>query len=318
MSYNFSTSDIIEFVNKNSSLVDYSFSRFNCDYNVSKSKINEDVLLLKHSLSTQDEDIKITEESYPYKGVYINICLEGARVHNSLVCPYNADFKESYSTISFVNELEGVSCFPKKTKHKNISMFIRESYLPQYVLEKIQVSEPIKLLNFSPTSLRVKLLAKQIYKSPFVGDLHDIYIQSKALEVLYHELSTIPSVKQKNNKYASVIFSQYDKEALKKVKEIILSSIDTPPSIASLSKRVKLNEFKLKVGFKKFYGITLYEFYLECRMNKAKELLNTSEYNISEIATLVGYKHIQSFSSAFRKRYGINPKDLIQKRKYYY
>jgi len=53
-------------------------------------------------------------------------------------------------------------------------------------------------------------------------------------------------------------------------------------------------------------------------MQKAKILLKESEYNINEIALLVGYSYAQNFSNAFLKRFGIRPKEIMKTRKYYY
>ncbi|MCH9812657.1 MAG: AraC family transcriptional regulator [Epsilonproteobacteria bacterium] len=55
-----------------------------------------------------------------------------------------------------------------------------------------------------------------------------------------------------------------------------------------MSKRVKLNEFKLKTGFKKIFEMTPYGMLFVHRMNYGKYLLEKSEYNIKEIAAIVG------------------------------
>ncbi len=94
--------------------------------------------------------------------------------------------------------------------------------------------------------------------------------------------------------------------------------MENPPSISELAKLVKLNEFKLKYGFKSFYNTTPYTLLFDYRMEKAKELLETSEYNINEISTIVGYKQSSNFTKAFCKKYGVLPKDIMKSRKYYY
>jgi len=317
VSYNFSTNNIIEFINKNNTSSDFSFTNNYCIYKASKSHINEDIFLYKQNITTS-EDIKIIEDQFPYRGIYLDVCLEGSRIHNNLISNTEIDYRKSYKTTLFLNNLEGESYFPKKSQYKSISIFVNENFIPKNLLDKIKTKQNSTLLNYSPSSLKVNLLAQEIYNSPFIGDLNDVYIQSKALELLHFELLNIDNLIDDKKMINHIKFSDYDIEALKKAKNIIIDSIETPPSISSLSKKVKLNEFKLKIGFKILYGMPPYEFYLEHRMNKAKELLSTGEYNISEIASLVGYKHIQSFSNAFRKRHGINPKDLIQKRNYYY
>ncbi len=53
-------------------------------------------------------------------------------------------------------------------------------------------------------------------------------------------------------------------------------------------------------------------------MIEAKRLLELSEYNINEIALKVGYRHSCNFTTAFLKRFGVRPKDVMKSRKYYY
>ena len=48
---------------------------------------------------------------------------------------------------------------------------------------------------------------------------------------------------------------------------------------------------------------------LRCRMEKAKELLLTTDESIESIADAVGYSHGSNFSKVYRRYYGHLPKD---------
>ena len=91
-----------------------------------------------------------------------------------------------------------------------------------------------------------------------------------------------------------------------------------PPSIIELSRQVKLNEFKLKHGFKKAFNTTPYNFLLEYKLQEAKQMLKDGDMNVSEVAFELGYKQVHGFSNAFYKRFGIRPKDIMKTSKYYY
>ncbi len=43
------------------------------------------------------------------------------------------------------------------------------------------------------------------------------------------------------------------------------------------------------------------------RVAKASGLIETWEYNISEVAYMVGYNDIRYFSTSFKKQFGISP-----------
>lgn len=61
--------------------------------------------------------------------------------------------------------------------------------------------------------------------------------------------------------------------------------------------------------YKKKTGITIKNYINEYRINKAKELLRTSDISISEIALAVGFDNFSYFSTIFKKMVGKSPRD---------
>jgi AraC-like DNA-binding protein len=62
-----------------------------------------------------------------------------------------------------------------------------------------------------------------------------------------------------------------------------------------------------KEQFKAQYSISILKFHKQCRLMRAKELLKIGEKRIGEIATIVGYKNIYTFSEAYKIKYGHAP-----------
>ncbi|WPQ61922.1 AraC family transcriptional regulator [Chitinophaga sancti] len=63
-----------------------------------------------------------------------------------------------------------------------------------------------------------------------------------------------------------------------------------------------ISKTKLKIGFKKKYNLTLYQFHLQTRMGYAKEQLNKG-LQVKVLALSLGYSTSGSFSRAFKKVY---------------
>ena len=59
--------------------------------------------------------------------------------------------------------------------------------------------------------------------------------------------------------------------------------------------------------FLKHTGKTPYQYIMECRHRKAKEMLQTSDVPIEKIARQCGYVNSSHFSTAFKQREGISP-----------
>lgn len=81
-----------------------------------------------------------------------------------------------------------------------------------------------------------------------------------------------------------------------------------PPTIPQLARMVGINQTKLKAGFKKVLGMTIYQYVLERRMKVASELLLERDHNVTEIAYRVGYEYPTNFTYAFKKRFGCLPR----------
>ncbi len=61
--------------------------------------------------------------------------------------------------------------------------------------------------------------------------------------------------------------------------------------------------------FKECMGCPPQEFLIRMRLSKAAELMRTGDAPIGEISTLCGYPNQLHFSRAFKKRYGISPRE---------
>lgn len=101
---------------------------------------------------------------------------------------------------------------------------------------------------------------------------------------------------------------------LKKAKDIIIAQMAEPPSLKELAIEVELSLKKLKEGFKQVYGDSVYSYLFDYKMDVARKLLETGEYNVNEVGLKVGYSTASHFIAAFKKKYGTTPKKYILER----
>ncbi|MCQ3831006.1 helix-turn-helix domain-containing protein [Microbulbifer elongatus] len=81
-------------------------------------------------------------------------------------------------------------------------------------------------------------------------------------------------------------------------------------SISSISEAVGVSKSHAMKSFKAKYGITLNQYIVETRMEKAKSYLLV--HSVTETAYEVGFKNASYFSTFFRKHAGITPKQFKQ------
>ena len=109
-----------------------------------------------------------------------------------------------------------------------------------------------------------------------------------------------------------VLLHAEDISAIAQARDIIDNHLNQHFTIRELSKKVCLNEFKLKYGFRFKYGTGLHKYLRIQRFEKAKELLFKGK-QVEEIAELVGYKSVSSFCQSFKKEVGIPPLQWISR-----
>lgn len=137
------------------------------------------------------------------------------------------------------------------------------------------------------------------------GELKRIHTEARILELLMYQLEQLSGREQEQE-----LIRGDDIFKLEQVREVLGTRYATPPTQRELSREVGLNEFKLRRGFKEYFGITVYDYITRLRMEKARQLLLDEHKTISEVSAAVGFSHQNNFSIAFKKYFGIPPSEL--------
>lgn len=90
-------------------------------------------------------------------------------------------------------------------------------------------------------------------------------------------------------------------------KEYIQANYSKDISLDDVSRRVNISPYYFSKIFKEDTGEGFVEYLTRIRMEKAKELLTTTEYSMKEICSMVGYADPNYFSRSFKKNVGVTP-----------
>ena len=94
---------------------------------------------------------------------------------------------------------------------------------------------------------------------------------------------------------------------LKIEKLLIENFTDKPNSIEELSRKATMSSTKLKKIFKSVFGLPIYEYYQQKRMQRAGELLTQGKYSVKQVAEKIGYSSMNNFTAAFKKHMKQDP-----------
>jgi AraC family transcriptional regulator len=94
--------------------------------------------------------------------------------------------------------------------------------------------------------------------------------------------------------------------------EYIQDQLDTDLTVSGIAQAVGLSSDHFARLFKKSTGQTPYEYVVEARVRKAKDLLTTGKLTISEAAFHVGFADQSHLTRHFKRVFGLPPKRLLQ------
>ncbi|MFW3399089.1 helix-turn-helix domain-containing protein [Aliarcobacter butzleri] len=319
MSYNFTLEDMSEFMSSSSNkefnlTLPDNFGYMNCK----KEIVSDDIYLFKtHAQANKDFSIQTNSK---VDSLFINIILDGKVQYQSNTDDKIETFKKNDTHIKYIDESDSMTALDKNSFSKGLAISIKSNFLEKQLSSYSDLFDQIKNSTFIHKVDNIKniKLANELFNSPFTNELHNIYLQSKVLEIIYNQIKEFEKCFcKKECNCEKIKLSNEDIQALYKARDIVLLTHDFP-DLSTLARKVAINEFKLKFGFKKLFNTTVGQMILEHKMIHAKQLLETSEFSIAEIANFVGYKYQQSFSNAFFQFFGLRPKDVMKSRNYYY
>jgi YesN/AraC family two-component response regulator len=231
------------------------------------------------------------------------------------MCSYLKDILSPYySVIQAKDGIDGC----KKANHLSPDLIIADVMMPR--MDGIELTRKLKE-EFSTSHIPVIILSAkseienqieglttgaEVYlPKPFNSDLLLSYVKSllsqraKIKELVESTIELKPD---------EVRVTPKDKIFIEKVIRLIDENISDPDF--NVEKLVGMLFISRTLFYKKIKSITGYqpiELLRMLRLKKAAQLIETGEFNITEVAYMVGYNDIRYFSTSFKKHFGISP-----------
>jgi len=145
-------------------------------------------------------------------------------------------------------------------------------------------------------------IVSAIYDCPLEGSLGNLFIEGSLQQFVALQLAAFTRPMIKNENMAS-----RDKDTLNAVKDYLHKTFQLNHSLLDLSRQFGINQNKLKKSFKELFGVPVIEYLYNLKMEHAKTMLYDQSMYVGEVASIVGYKNPNHFSTAFKRKFGITP-----------
>lgn len=178
--------------------------------------------------------------------------------------------------------------------------------------EELKELETPEAINYGIGQLAVQtthlLMVKgyNFQKDPWMKKIMDLTKKAADLKELEYEVTAwmdevidiLTIIQKSQNEQSNHIDS---------AKRWIIKNLDQSITIEKIAKQVYMNSTYFSEYFKTQTGETVLDYVTRVRIEKAKELLVTTDFKIYDISHMVGYNDTKYFSKLFKKYYGEVP-----------
>ena len=155
-----------------------------------------------------------------------------------------------------------------------------------------------------PMNVEMHSSARSLVSSMIEDRLTPLQLEALSLQLLYLGIRSLEC----GSRMSSLPLGNRDVRIIEHAAEILQREYAEAPRIGCLARRVGMNDAKLCAGFKQVFGMTVSDYTRRLRMHRAKVLLEESGLSIIETALEVGYSHASNFATAFKRYYGVTPR----------
>ncbi len=149
------------------------------------------------------------------------------------------------------------------------------------------------------------------------GGAIEYLLKPIAEEELNHAIAMAVEGLQLSNREHDTLLSETQEispiEIIDDIKDYVTKNYCDDITVSMFSEKYFVSKEYLSKLFKKKHGCGIYEYALNLRMSRAKELLLDQNMQIQQIAERLGYSNSNYFSKAFKNYYQLSPSEFREK-----
>ncbi|MET2985709.1 AraC family transcriptional regulator [Aureibaculum conchae] len=282
----------------------------NAKSSLQKNEVESGILLLKSQ--NESNDIQIVTHRTDSSYIQFHFCLKGASKFLFNNGNYSFDVADENSLLLYNPQTDLPLNLELAAKSWVISLFISIKKFHSLFSEEADFIHFLtddnrgkKYYDTKAISPAISVVLNQMVNFNINSSVEKLYLKGKIYELLslYFNHGGEADIEQ-----CPFLVDEQNVLKIRKAKDIIIANMTEPPSLQDLANEVELNLKKLKTGFKQIYGDSVYSFLFDYKMEVARKLLETNQYNVNEVGLKVGYSTSSHFIAAFKKKYGTTPK----------
>jgi AraC-like DNA-binding protein len=169
-----------------------------------------------------------------------------------------------------------------------------------------EIIQAMNALGKLPLIPDAAVILKQIGEASFTGEVGNIWIEAKALELV----SVILDWHRRLAAATAPPLKEDDRQGIENAIRYAGEHFSGTLGLTVLAREAAMSIRKFTAAFKTHTGISAAAYIRRLRMDQAMYLLKNTTAPLSDIAGMVGYKHQSRFSTLFREQFCVMPREF--------
>lgn len=249
----------------------------------------------------------VVENSY-LPGLYITIL--GQCQYSSLECPTEEQDNYNYHyTVALADEpCSSLVLFPSNATWQSLSIMVPLTQIQNFGITSLSdiashFRPEARISELGAISSDILSCCESVWECEFQGLERELFIKAKALEVL----SLFLHKRRESGQNPLPIRLSQLSHALNHIED----NLEQNWTLSSVARLAGSNQTYIKQDIKDLLGISFRKWLNKKRLKTALELLSSNE-QISQIASDVGYKSQAHFATSFKNEIGLTPREYRQ------
>lgn len=267
----------------------------------SSQQMKKNGIYLEHYQQTPDE----VPEHYPKQHlVLINTQVSGSTQYEQTI---DGHLQSDPLTVGHVVVIPAdvQNCARWHTKHSYILLSIDPATFRHRALDLTgsdrfglipRFARPDPLLYQIGLALKTEANSERLNGQFYLDSLTTTFIA----HLLYHYADKVPEPQKR--------IGRLSRRRIQRAVDYIHSNLNLDLSLAELSKVVCISPSYFAISFKATTGVSPHQYIIQCRIDRAKQLLKNSNLSISRVAQDLGFSHQSHLHHHFKRIVGVTPR----------
>ncbi|WP_168735136.1 helix-turn-helix domain-containing protein [Pseudothauera rhizosphaerae] len=160
---------------------------------------------------------------------------------------------------------------------------------------------------WTPTPRAVALAEQLVHPPELPPLLRGLYLESRSVELVAEALCQLSDAAS-----TSPALRPRERRRIVEVRELLDSGAAEGLALDQIARRAGTNVCTMQRHFRTAFGTTVFEYERQRRLLRARQALEQEGRSVGEAADLAGYTSAANFATAFKRHFGLTPRQCRQ------